>query len=278
VIAPVYHPRNLRLVRSVQFLLARLASRDGQINARAAPFDLVLRGPAADCITRHIYRWGSHEPHITRYLLEHVRLGPEDIAFDVGANIGWFSLVLHRLSSPGARIFAFEPDPATYELLTRNLATNGATNVTALNCALGEEAGVAILHRYKQSNNGRHTLLASNFSGGTTVSVPVEPLKDFWVRQQLGSRPIRYLKIDVEGFEFHVLRGAGDLLGRCACIHLEYSPDAFIAAGIQAEQILDLLVSARLEAQAFQGDALVPISYSELAAARSQLDLILLPR
>jgi len=108
--------------------------------------------------------------------------------------------------------------------------------------------------------------------------VPVEPLKDFWVRQQLGSRPIRYLKIDVEGFEFHVLRGAGDLLGRCACIHLEYSPDAFIAAGIQAEQILDLLVSARLEAQAFQGDALVPISYSELAAARSQLDLILLPR
>ena len=120
----VEYPWALRVWRSLRFGLARLASRDGYVQARAAPFDLTFTGPGADVITRHIYRLGAHEPVITRYLLEHVHLGPGDVALDVGANIGWYSVLLDRLSEPGAQIFAFEPDPKTYGLLTRNLAAN----------------------------------------------------------------------------------------------------------------------------------------------------------
>ncbi|MEJ0005284.1 MAG: FkbM family methyltransferase [Steroidobacteraceae bacterium] len=274
----VLYSRGVRLLKSARFTIERFASRDGCVNARAAPFDLVFRGPAADCITRHIYRLGSHEPHITRYLLDHVRLAENDVALDVGANIGWYSVILSRLSSPRAKIFSFEPDPTTYQLLTRNLEVNVAHNVTAVNCALGEEAGYATLHQYKKSNNGRHSLLSTNFSGGTTVRVPVDTLEAFWVRQGLESRQLRFLKIDVEGFEYQVLRGAGDLLRRCACIHLEYSPDAFTAAGIQREAVLDIIFSAGFDAQAFVGQELVPVSYGELATAQAQLDLILTPK
>jgi len=273
---PVQHSWPVRVLRGVRFVLARLTSRDGYFEAHAAPFDLTFVGPAADCITRHIYRLGAHEPHITRYLLDHVHLGPEDIALDVGANLGWYSVILHRLSEPGARILAFEPDPENYRLLTKNLELNNATRVTPLNIALGDQRGVAELHRYKAANSGRHSLLRGN-SAGSTVRVPVDTLRDVWHHQNLGARRIRFLKIDVEGFEYYGLRGAGDLLGRCDCVQLEYSPDALAVAGLEPEAVIDLLIAAGLSARIFVNERLVPVSYLKLARAETQHDLILTP-
>jgi FkbM family methyltransferase len=264
------------MLRTCQFGIARVTSRDGFVEAHAAPFGLTFTGPAADCITRHIYRIGAHEPHITRYLLDNVRVGADEVALDVGANIGWYSVLLDRLSAPGARVLAFEPDPGSYRLLSTNLRANHATHVTALNLALGEKPGVALLHRYRESNNGRHTLLEGNTSGGT-VEVPVDTLRNVWQREQLGARPVALLKIDVEGFECLVLRGAGELLGRCRCVLLEYSPEGLKLAGLQPQAIIELLLAAGLTARVFAGNELVPISYAELARAESQKDLLLTP-
>jgi len=273
---PVQYSWPVRVLRGAQFALARLTSRDGYVEAHAAPFDLTFVGPAADCITRHIYRLGAHEPHITRYLIDHVHLGPDDIALDVGANLGWYSVILHRLSEPGARIFAFEPDPENYRLLTKNLKLNNATRVTPLNIALGDNPGMAELHRYKAANSGRHSLLTGN-TAGSTVRVPVDTLSNFWRCQNLGARRIRFLKMDVEGFEYYALRGAGDLLGRCDCVQLEYSPDAFVGAGLEPEAVIELLVAAGLSARVFVNEQLVPVSYLQLARAKRQQDLILTP-
>jgi len=270
----VQHAWPVRVLRTLQFGWARLTDRDGYVNARAAPFGSCFTGPVADVITRHIYRLGAHEPAITRYLLEHVHLHAGEVAVDVGANLGWYSVLLSRLSEPGAQIFAFEPDPESFRLLTRNLAANGAGAVTALNVALGEAAGFAELHRYRACNNGRHTLLSGNTSGGV-VRVPVDTLSAFWQRQALGERPLRLLKIDVEGFEYFVLRGAGALLARCACLLLEYSPDSFPVAGLKVQQLLELLAAAGLEPHAFVGDRPVPVTFEELAAATVQRDLLL---
>ncbi len=137
--------------------------------------------------------------------------------------------------------------------------------MTALNVALGDKPGVALLHRYRDSNNGRHTLLEGNTSGGT-VEVPVQTLKDVWERERLGAGRVALLKIDVEGFECLVLRGAGDLLKRCSCVLLEYSPESLKLAGLQPQAIIDLLVAAGLEARVFAGDDLVPISYAQSRA------------
>lgn len=260
----------------MQFGVARLTSRDGYVEAHAAPFNLVFAGPAADCITRHIYRWGAHEPHITRYLIDHVRLGRDDVGIDIGANLGWYSVLLDRLSAEGAAIFAFEPDPASYRLLRRNLEANGAKRVTALNVALGDQVATAQLHRYKDANNGRHTLLEGNTSGGL-VEVAVDTLERFWRAQALGARPIGLLKIDVEGYEFFVLRGAGELLKRCACVLLEYSPQSLQLAGFAPADLAGLLRAARLSACAFVKGGLVPMSLEELTHAQAQCDLLLRP-
>ena len=273
----VEHPWPRRILRTVQFGLARLTSRDGFVTARAAPFGLTFTGPAADVITRHIYRLGSHEPAITRYLLEHVRLGPADIALDVGANLGWYSVLLNRLSVSGARIFAFEPDPPTFALLRTNLAANQAARVSAFNIALGESPGSAQLRRYKDSNNGRHSLIPGDDIAGS-VTVPLDTLAHFWETQGLGAAPIAFMKIDVEGFEYFVLKGAGDLVRRCANTLLEYSPASLALAGLPADALIDLLAAHRLSARAFVNGRLEAVSFADLARAQTQLDLLLSPQ
>ncbi len=275
--APVQYPWALRALRTVQFGLARLLSRDGYVTARAAPFGLTFTGPAADVITRHIYRLGAHEPAITRYLIEHVRLGAGEVALDVGANIGWYSLLLQHLSEPGAQIFAFEPDPETYALLCTNLRANAADRVTPLNLALGDTPGTAQLRRYKHSNNGRHTLIVDG-PAADKVPVAVETLAGFWRARALGERPLRFLKIDVEGFEYFVLRGAGELLARCGQIFLEYSPASLRLAGLQPDALIELLRAARLSARCFRGAQLLPMSLTQLAQVHEQHDLLLVPQ
>ncbi|HEY2808737.1 MAG TPA: FkbM family methyltransferase [Steroidobacteraceae bacterium] len=273
----VEHAWHRRILRTVQFGLARLTSRDGFVTARAAPFGLTFTGPAADVITRHIYRLGSHEPAITRYLLEHVRLGPEDVALDVGANLGWYSVLLQRLSEAGARIFAFEPDPQTFGLLRTNLEANQATRVRACNIALGEAAGSAQLRRYKDSNNGRHSLIPGDDIAGS-VTVPLDTLAHFWDSQGLGEARIAFMKVDVEGFEYFVLKGAGALLPRCANILLEYSPQSLALAGLPADALVELLAANNLSARAFVDGRPTPVSFAELRCAESQLDLLLSPQ
>lgn len=266
------HPWPLRTLRTLQFGLARL--RGAEVEARAAPFGLRLRGPAADCITRGIYRHGVHEPPITRYLIESVRLAAGDVAIDAGANIGWYSLLLDRLAVPGASVFAFEPDPATFARLQGNLARNAAAHVEALQAALGAECGTARLARYKDSNNGRHSLLAAD-SGAGTVQVPVLMLASFWEARALGARPLRLLKVDVEGFEYFVLQGAGALLARCERLLLEYAPRSPAAGGRGAEALLALLRAAGFRARCFGPGGLTPVSYEQLARMQRRCDLLL---
>lgn len=267
----VEHPWPRRILRTVLFGFERIRNLGGYIEARAAPFDLKLRGPSADCITRHIYRLGAHEPDISRYIIERIHLGPRDIAIDVGANIGWYTVLLSRLSEPGAKIFAFEPDPATYRLLCGNLLANSATGVTALNLALGETSGTAVLHRYKASNNGRHTLSTGSDGGGGACQVNVETLDAFCASRALESTRVRFLKIDVEGFEYYVLRGATNLLQRCDCILLEFN------RGETGNKVLQLLSDAGLTMCAFIDGSPVPMSMTNILQSPVQLDLLLTP-
>ena len=264
-----------RLWRSLRFAAIRLIGPNSVIAASAAPFGLTFKGRAADCIARHIYRFGCHEPVLTRYVMSHVRLRKGDVALDVGANIGWYSLLLDRLSQPGADIFAFEPDPENFGFLQDNLRRNGARYVTALDVAAGDKPGIVTMNRYKKSNAGAHTLIPGGNNEGGTVPVRVTTLEKFWQERALADRPLRFLKVDVEGYEYFVLKGAADLLQRCACVSLEYSAGSLRAAGFDPGQIIDLIVDAGFDIRYWSGDLLATADIGELKEAPGQLDLLL---
>lgn len=125
--------------------------------------------------------------------------------FDVGANEGQ-TVARVRRSLPGARIFSFEPVPATFAKLSKRVG--GLPNVECVQSALGDAEGAVEITVSSQS--GHNTINLSALPLAPTVSVPITTVDAFATRR--GITGIDLLKIDTEGYEGAVLRGARGLL------------------------------------------------------------------
>jgi len=175
----------------------------------AGPAGTRMRLHLGDEIDAQVFLFGDYDP-ASRRVMETV-LQPGDTAVDAGANIGFFTLVLARAVGPAGTVVAFEPAPDTFDRLLRNLDLNGCTQVRALAVALGAAAGEASLVRDSPSRSGDSRITA----GGGGVRVPVTRLDE-----AIGDGRPRLLKIDVEGQELEVLRGAAGTLRSAAPVLL----------------------------------------------------------
>jgi FkbM family methyltransferase len=180
-----------------------------------------------DTIGRHIAKYGTHEPLVTRWMAEFLRVAGRGLMIDIGANLGWHTL--HAAQTAGM-VVAFEPDPFNAWLLERNLVANGINNVVVETRAVGAAPGMATLYRYKTANRGRHSLAVDHGHGSRSVSVT--DLDGALKGLGLAGRDVALIKIDVEGYEPAVIEGAKDTLTRSAAIILEYSPDLSRAGGL----------------------------------------------
>jgi FkbM family methyltransferase len=124
-------------------------------------------------------------------------LQPGDVFVDLGAYVGPFTLLASRLVGPAGNVVAFEPDPATRELLERNLATNGMANVTVVPYAVGESAGTV---RFVASGDS-----AGRIGAEGDVEVRQVALDQFCAEH--GIRPT-VMKVDIEGGEAAALGGS----------------------------------------------------------------------
>lgn len=134
---------------------------------------------------------------------------PGETVVDVGANIGEVSIVLSQGVGDSGRVIAFEPHPRIFTFLTGNLALNKCTNVTPKNLALGSEPGIVRMSDDKRDDMNRVTASGAIEVACSTLDV------------ELPDGPIAFLKVDVEGFELSVLKGARDVLRRAACVNCE---------------------------------------------------------
>ncbi len=146
-----------------------------------------------------------------------------DVALDVGAQIGLYTLTFSKSVGKNGRVISFEPDPRSRERLTANLALNEfACNVTLLPLALSDRPGEATF--YRSSNLGHNSM-----QSGTALETRIDEIRiqtttvDEFCRQESIER-IRLAKIDVEGHESAVLSGARETLARGAIdfIMMEY--------------------------------------------------------
>ena len=211
--------------------------------ANCKPYDIKVKFAIADGLGRDIYyKYGVYsEDYITRFLLNDFHLEKGDLVVDIGANIGWYSLVLGHNTQ--ADILAFEPDPSNFSLLQDNLKINNCDNVKAYNKAIGDAEGVLSLFLYKSYNTGRHSFIKQKNSVGT-VDVPVINLDHFLTAEGMQHRPIKLLKIDIEGYEYTALRNAVLSLQQTQNIITEFSPDLMKAAGQSPASYIELLKNA----------------------------------
>jgi FkbM family methyltransferase len=147
-----------------------------------------------------------------------------DFILDVGGNRGQFSLIC-RLVKPAIPIVAFEPIPTEAEIFRKVLS---GKNVQLHQTALGENAGEAEIHLSRSADSSsllpigemQRKLFRDTDEVGT-LKVPVKRLDDFKSEWEKHSRIL--LKIDVQGFELSVLKGATETLSNCAYVYVECS-------------------------------------------------------
>jgi len=174
-------------------------------------------------VDRAIYCQGEWEPLETQLFRQVLR--PGDAVADIGANIGWFTLLAARLVGPRGRVHAFEANHRTFERLGENLALNPVGNVEPHLVAVGEAPGRARIAHREDGNSGADSAVMDAAGPG---SVPVVRLD-----KVLAGVPLRLIKLDIEGWEAKALRGAEGLLRAATGPDLvfEFTPEFLAAAG-----------------------------------------------
>ena len=136
-------------------------------------------------------------------------LAPGDWAIDVGANVGHYTKRFSELVGPSGRVIAFEPVPATFELLAANVVQFPHANVTLLNLAASDANRVTGMAIPEFDSGLRNYYQAALTGGQCELQVMTCPIDAFVLRG-----PVRVLKIDAEGHDAVVLHGTIDLLRR----------------------------------------------------------------
>ena len=158
-----------------------------------------LRVDGSSQTGRIVYATGTYEPATTRIVRKVLRRG--DLMVDVGANIGFFCIVAARSVGPGGRVVAFEPSADSRDQLLANVALNRLENVEVHSEALGATSARAFFYPGPAADSG----LASLRPLPDSLPIPVSQVRFDDIER--GPRPVRLVKIDVEGGELSVLQG-----------------------------------------------------------------------
>jgi FkbM family methyltransferase len=178
---------------------------------------------------------GIFEPQEIELVKQHVSLG--DTVLDIGANIGYYTLIFAKLVGEHGKVFAFEPDPTNFALLKKNVEINGYSNVILVPKAVSNENKKAKLYLCEQ-NQGMHRVYNSVFCNDS-IDIEFLRLDDYFQDDK-----INFIKIDIEGAEYAAIQGMQNLLNRNreAKLLTEFSPAASLENGIDSTDYLKILV------------------------------------
>jgi FkbM family methyltransferase len=173
-------------------------------------------------------------------------LRPGMTAIDVGAHAGYYTLLFSRLVGPSGRVFAFEPHPATFALLSRNVGKRRLANVALVPAAVAEREGEAPL--WESPLSVGHSLLQAKRGATGALTVATTSL-DALSRERAIERA-DLVKVDVEGGEAEVLQGMAELAARSPSLSLvlEYKPEILRARGEDLRALLGRLAALGLRA------------------------------
>lgn len=187
-------------------------------------------------IGRCLFLYGTYEDELADIFRRIIR--PGDNVVDIGANIGFFTLLASRLCGAQGRVVSIEASPEIFEVLKHNVQINECANVSLHSCAVGAENGAIQFYLAPKENLGMGSLRPMHEDGVRKMVVPLRRLDDLEMLPQ----PIKLIKIDVEGAEPLVLKGACQLLERDRpFIALELTDEFSRQLGTSAQEAVELL-------------------------------------
>jgi FkbM family methyltransferase len=202
-----------------------------------------------DVAVGHHVKENKYEPHVTRLFRARVRPGMH--VLDIGANIGYYTMLSASLVGPSGSVTAIEPNPESVKLLEASRQENRFDNVTVFQVAAGREPGLLVMHGF-YSNAMTSAVPESAAALVTSKTVPAFPVDVLVPRE----KKIDFVKIDVEGAEYNALLGAKALLERShPTIVSEFSPLTMPGiSGVDGRQYLRFLLDLGYRICVIEGD------------------------
>jgi FkbM family methyltransferase len=213
--------------------------RGGTDRVKIFGYDMAL--DLSDVIQRDIYS-GLYEPYETRALKNLLRPGMTFV--DVGTNVGYFTWLAARLVGPAGRVLSFEPGAYAFQRVQRVIRENAVENIESFQLALADQAGVATLYVPRESEGNYNPSLSPYLPDMGEVQVKLERLDD--MLDNLNVAHVDMLKVDVEGHEIGVFRGADRSLrqGRIDKILCEFNEGYQTKAGASCDELERFLTDA----------------------------------
>ncbi len=160
-------------------------------------------------VQSQLYLFGTFEPATVKVLKRLVKSG--DTALDIGANVGYLSLVLAKCVGNSGKVFSFEPDAKNFALLKRNLELNADCNITPISMAVSDShQPIRLYHAKFDFNGGAHSMLPSEKHSSNFIEIPATTIDEFVNAHEL--KKIDVIKIDIEGAEMKAFNGMSETL------------------------------------------------------------------
>jgi FkbM family methyltransferase len=181
---------------------------------------MMLLFPKKGDIHTDLFLHKKREPICTEYLLDSGVIKKDDIVLDIGANIGYYALVESQLVGKGGKVYAVEPVYSNYKLLEKNVELNNLENVSTYQFAFGADntkAGIFV------SNKSNLCAMTKEAVGGEILCVQnvVVMTVDEFVKDK---KPPTFIRMDVEGYEYEIIKGMSKTLRGKISILLELHP------------------------------------------------------
>lgn len=189
------------------------------------------------------YYESDYEPETFRFFRENVRVG--NTVLDIGGHIGLFAVVTGRLVGREGKVFSFEPTPFTRSVLQEVVVLNGCSETVEVRGeAVSSEGGVTTFFDTGERISNANSLVKTDLSKAE-IRVPTISVDEFAAERKL---KIDCLKIDVEGAELDVLRGARNTFRSDKPVaRLGLHPPFIIQNGETLDEIWDLLMEYELD-------------------------------
>jgi len=171
-------------------------------------------------------------------------LRKDDNVIDVGANIGWLTILASKIIGEYGSVFSIEAHPKIFHFLKGNIALNNCNNVVCFNTAIDKKIGTVSFSNYKWDELNSVIL---NNNPNSKIVVSSSTLDSLPINKQ----HFALLKIDVEGFEKFVILGAKNILTKTNCVYFEYNDNHFKKYHYSGQELLNIFISYKFKLYKF---------------------------